>query len=68
MQAYQFATSPLHIVKHFDLEHLNAGERTIVYETEASFDKLENEDWVAPWTRYNSPSLDMVHNSQTHIL
>ena len=29
-----------------------AGDRKIVYETEASFDKLDSEDWVAPWTRY----------------
>ncbi|KAL3135959.1 hypothetical protein ABBQ32_007003 [Trebouxia sp. C0010 RCD-2024] len=27
------------------------GDRKIVFETEATFDKLQSEDWVAPWTR-----------------
>lgn len=33
---------------------LIAGDRKIVFETEASFNKLQSEDWVAPWTRYIS--------------
>lgn len=58
----------LHIVFHLCSKHMIAGNCRIVYETEASFDKLKSEDWVAPWTRYNSPSLSRVHNYPIHIL
>ena len=30
------------------------GDRKIVFETQATLDKLQSEDWVAPWTRYIS--------------